>query len=220
MLGGTPPKSNIDTKNDALEKISPFKHDVILDIYVSRKTPGSSPVMPPFEAIKDRPRGDHVIATTRKSSKSTKIIYSSWIEIVSHWGECSYLRVVSCGPWQSTIASALVSCVDGSANDHATVLDQHLGQVPSSTRGEFKNPPSHLALAAFLVQKVHHPLLRNLPCFQQAVIHVMISWRKKRNHWANSFKQLFLPAQPAIHLDPSIHLQCTVVFLVRIHVYV
>ena len=119
-----------------------------------------------------------------------------------------------------SIASALVSFVDGSANDHATVLDQHLGQVPTSTGGEFKHPASHLALAAFLVQKVHHSLLRNLPCFQQAVIHVMISWRKKRNHWANSFKQLFLPAQPAIHLDPCIHLQCTVVFLVRIHVYV
>lgn len=30
-------------------------------------------------------------------------------------------------------ASALVSWVDGSANHHATVLDQHLAQVPSST---------------------------------------------------------------------------------------
>ena len=65
--------------------------------------------MPPFEAIKDRPQGDHVIATTRKSSESTKIIYSSWIEIVSHWGECSYLRVVSCGPWQLTPKS--ITCL-------------------------------------------------------------------------------------------------------------
>ena len=109
MLGGTPPKSNIDTKNDALENISPFKHDVIVDIYVSRKTPGCSPVMPPFEAIKDRPQGDHVIATTRKSSESTKIIYSSSIEIVSHRGECSHLRVVSCGPWQLTPKS--ITCL-------------------------------------------------------------------------------------------------------------
>ena len=39
MLGNlneycTPPKTNMDTQNDGLEKVTPFKHGVIFGIYV------------------------------------------------------------------------------------------------------------------------------------------------------------------------------------------
>ena len=42
VVGFTPPKTNIDTKNDGLADVSPFKHGVILGSYVSFQ--GSKPI--------------------------------------------------------------------------------------------------------------------------------------------------------------------------------
>ena len=82
VAGFTPPKTNIDTKNDGLEDVSPLKHGVILGSYVSFQ--GSKP-----STCRSGPFERNMFRILRMTPILCALCArSSWIYVDKNWVRC------------------------------------------------------------------------------------------------------------------------------------